>query len=1606
VRSGDPGAPPIGRPISRTQAQVVDRHLRPVPLGAAGELCLGGAGLARGYLGRPDLTAERFIPDPFGVAPGGRLYRTGDLVRWRPDGRLDFLGRLDHQVKIRGFRIELGEIETALGEIPAVRETVLLVREDAPGERVLVAYVAPAAGCRLKSGELRKWLSRRLPEFMVPSRVVILDELPRTPNGKVDRAALPAPDRSAGAVGCAAPCTLTEEVLTGIWEDLLGREGVGSDADFFELGGHSLLATRLIFRIHRSFGVELAVRDVFERPTIAQLGGAIDEALQGERVATAPIEPAPRSQPLVVSFAQERLWFVDRLAPGRADYNLPLALRVTGGLDLAVFTQALREVVHRHEALRTTFAELDGHPAQVVGPPGEIDVPVVDLSGLPAPRCDDAVAALLREEAGRPFDLRRGPLLRSLVLRAPAEHAILIVLHHIVGDAWSLEILRRELSRLYSAYAAGELSPLAPLPIQYADFAFWQRQWLRGERLEERLSYWRERLCGAPPLLELPSDRPRPPFRTSRGAQQRASLPANLVPPLAALSRSRGASLFMTLLAAFQALLSRWTGALDLCVGAPIAGRDRPETEDLIGFFVNLLVLRTNLGGDPDFADLLDRIREVTLGAYAHRELPFEKLVDELRPERNLGHSPLVQVIFTADVGRPSAVAPAPESWSLHGGTAKFDLTWMVQEERGRLSASLEHSTDLFDTTTIRRLLGAYEILLEGIAANPRSPLAALPLLSEGERHQILVEWNDTGARWSEERPVHERVLAVAAVAPEEVALVQGRERMTYGELAERSERLACSLCAHGVGPEVVVAVCAERSLELVVGWLAALRAGGAYVPLDPAHPDERLAGMLADSGARVLLTQRRLAPRLAGAGAEVILLDSAWEVPAAPLTRRSPLPEELAYLIYTSGSTGRPKGVEVTHGTLSNLLAWHESVYGITRASRATQVAGLGFDAAVWEVWPYLARGASLHLAEPETIGVPERLRDWLVEQGITVSFLPTPLAEAVLTLSWPETAALGHLLTGGDRLHGEAPAGLPFRLINHYGPTESTVVSTYGTVGVEPSGTLPSIGRPIANLTVYVLDAKGREVPLGAPGELSVGGGGLARGYRGSPVLTAERFVPDPFGSSPGGRLYRTGDRVRYLTDGRLMFLGRLDDQVKIRGVRIELGEIEAALARHSGVAESAVVLREDRPGDLRLVAYCVPAGRPAPRPDELRELVRCFLPESMVPQACVLLEALPLSANGKVDRKALPAPAPGSGDGPLPPRDTLEAALARLWCEVLDLPTVGVRDDFFALGGHSLLAVRLLAGIERRFRVTLPVATFFAAPTVERLAAVLRGPHRTGPEPCRILLRSGAPEPPLFLVHPGGGHVFAYAALARRLREERPIYGFQARGWSPGQPADRTIEAMSTRYLGELRAAHPEGPCLLGGWSLGGLVAYEMACRLAEEGREVPLLALLDTTLELAADPADLEDEAVLAVSFVQDLGLTPGRGAVSAERLRRLKPGRRLSRLYNEALRRGVVAPDLGLRRFSELFELFRIHARAARDHVPGRYAGKVHLLAARNVPVGRLPAGDTGWRELAREVEICTVDGDHFSLLREPYVSGLAERLDTLLANAVLEREER
>ncbi|MEV7290976.1 amino acid adenylation domain-containing protein [Streptomyces microflavus] len=1481
---GDSADRPEGRPVRGSRAYVLDSSLRPVPAGVTGELYIAGPCLAIGYLGRPDLTAERFVADPFGAlhgVPGGRMYRTGDLVRRRDDHTLEFLGRSDDQVKIRGFRIELGEIQARLAAHPQVAAAAVIARETGHGKRLL-AYAVPVkdSGTAPTPNALRDHLAAALPEHMVPATVTLLDALPRTANDKLDHRALPDPEPLSPAIGAevvgeSGPHT---EIVRGLYADVLGiAEPPAAEAGFLDLGGHSLLAARLAARVREHFGVPFSIADVFRHSTAAAIAAQV-RTRSGAATASVPLSPLPRTGPLPLSPAQQRLWFLHRLEGPSPTYNIPLVLSVNGPLDRDALQLALHDLVDRHETLRTVYpptdngpgADGDGTPHQVILPPGhEAARPVLRLA---EPGSD------LTEAVRHCFDLAAEPPLRTVLFSdSPAHHTLLLLLHHIAGDGASTTPLARDLATAYTARVAGSAPAFTPLAGQYVDHAARLQQLLGTPAAptplaEAQLAHWREALAGLPDQLELPTDRPRPPVATSAGDTVPFALDATTHEALRRVARAHGATVFMTVQAGLAALLTRHGCGTDIPLGTPVAGRDDDTTAGLVGFFTNTVVLRTDTSGDPGFGALLDRVRTTTLAAYEHDALPFDHLVEALNPPRSLARHPLFQVMLAWQSIADGPAAFGPDATArlaaVPSGTAKFDLTLNAGElAGGGIAGFLEFRTDLFDRTTAQALADRLARLLTAAAAEPETPVGLLPVLGEDEVHRALVEANGVPA----DRPVPLTLTEVYEVAarrhPERVAVSCAGESLTYAQLSSRAQSLARLLASRNIGPGSIVALALPRSLDLVAGLLAVSLSGAAYLPMDPDYPADRLAYMLEDARPAALITDAATADRLPAHELPLITVDEAAGFPDGPLSqsdRTRPLsPQDPAYVIYTSGSTGRPKGVVVTQHNVTRLMTATEHWFAFGPDDVWTLFHSYAFDFSVWELWGALLYGGRVVVVPHLTSRDPQAFLRLLADERVTV-LNQTPSAFYQLAAADREAPghnlALRYVVFGGEALelgrladwytrhHENAPT-----LVNMYGITETTVHVSYLALdrATAASAISSTIGVNIPDLRVYVLDDRLQPVPPGVTGEMYVAGQGVALGYLGRPDLTAGRFVADPFAhlfGESGTRMYRSGDLARRRADEALEYFGRGDQQVKIRGFRIELGEIEAVLAAHPEVADVAVVVREDVPGDKRLVGYVVSAPGTDPVPGELREHAAALLPVHMVPSAVVVLDRLPLTGNGKLDRKALPAPGVPVGGGGRAPRTVREEQLCSVFAEVLGLPSAGVEDNFFDLGGHSLLAVRLAGRIRAAFGIEVSIGTVFQAPTPAALDAALDISREDDPLDVLLPLRPARPgdRSPVHCVHPAGGLSWCYAGLIRHLPADVPIYGLQAQGVGEAtadEPLPTTLEELAAHYASRIREVQPEGPYRLLGWSTGGIIAHAIAAHLQEAGHEVELLAILD-------------------------------------------------------------------------------------------------------------------------------------------------------------------
>jgi len=1949
---------PIGRPIANTQLYVLDAQLELVPPGVPGELWIAGAGVARGYRFRPDLTADRFRPDPFSATPGARMYKTGDRVRRRADGVLEFLGRFDDQLKLRGHRIEPGEIEAVLARHPAVREAVVILREDRPGDQRLVAYVVPDAaqarrgseaeqwqsehvaqwrmmfeenyrqpgpgddptfniigwnssydGQPMPAADIRQWLDdtvaqlradrpsrvleigcgsglilfalaphcteytasdlsaataervaqlaaerglsqvhvrqgeatdftgvtragydlvvinsvvqyfsgpehllkvlegaiaatapggtvfvgdvrslpllaayhasvqffqagdevpreeladrlrrqlareeelvidpdffvalRRhfpevvavelrprigtavneltkfrydvllrigrapatvapahrlsppvaqglardlrtlawlegqgdgglgtvgelraalaaesappppvrspeqggggdpslplatftnnpqqakltrtlvpalrthlrgaVPDYMVPAAFVLLDRLPLTVNGKVDRKALqpPAAEANPAETVYVPPRGPEEEMLAGIWADVLGLPRVGVEDNFFTLGGHSLLAAQIVARVRDVAGKQIPLATLFAHPTIAGLAEAL-----GGAAAPAPVQAIARGNrtaALPLSFPQERLWFIEQLAPGAPTYHVPVLLQLAGELDSAALTRALTELRRRHESLRTVFSTEQGRGVQRIQPAGALDLPCEDLTAVPEADRADTARARAAAEALRPFDLMHGPVLRARLYKlGPVEHWLLAATHHLVSDGWSMSVIVRELGALYAAFRCGGRSPLPEPTLQYGDYARWQRNWLQGEELERRLAYWRQQLA-EPPTLDLPLDFPRPAVLSGRGQRVPFTLSTSATEALQALARSHGATPFMVVLAAFAAWLRRETGQDDLVIGTSVANRQRREFEPLVGFFVNTLALRVETADDLAFADLVGRTKDICLGAYAHQELPFETVVEAVATRRDLSRTPLFQVMLVL-LNLPPAelalddlrIAELP----LPAETAKFELMLLLQETPGGIAGAWEFSTDLFTKETVTRFGRHLATLLEAAVERPTAPLRALPLEAPAETRRRLELWNEAARQPFPATTVAQEIEATVARAGARLALRQGERTLTYAELNAQANQLAWHLRGLGVTRDAPVALLFERSPEAVVAMLAVWKAGGFFVPLNPDDPLDRLNQLLDELQPAAVLAQEALLDRLPSLFAYVLAVDS-QAAAYADERRDNPPPvttaEDVAYVMHTSGSTGTPKGIAVPHRAIVRLVA-RPNFMSIAAEDAVLQYAPLSFDASVWEIWLPLVHGARLEIAPPGPASLAD-LGRLLQERGISAAWFTAGLFHQLIDHQLPAFAGLRQVLAGGDALsvpHVQklASAHPHLRIINGYGPTENTVFTCCHTVRAAATLTTSvPIGRPVSGTSVWIVDAHGQPLPVGVPGELVTGGAGLARGYFRQPAATTERFVPDPFAPGTGARLYRTGDRARWLPDGSVEFLGRLDQQVKLRGFRIELGEIETALRQHPDLRD-AVVQVQGSGAEKQLVAYFTCGAGEPPEVVALREFLGARLPDYMVPAAFVRLDQLPLGRNGKVDRRALPAPDPALLEraAGLGPRTPLEARLARIWADVLGLPGVGVRDQFFDLGGHSLLATRLLAEVEARLGAKVSLNLLFERGTIEAMAQALEAGTGAAFSPLVTLKPEGS-HLPFFCVHPGGGSVLSYFDLAASFPADRPFYALQAAGLDGSTPPLRSVKEMAAFYLKAIRERFPQGPYHLGGHSFGASVAFEMARHLAAEDPQLlGSLVLLD---HLAPDQArasiDHEPSESEALEFMaHQIGAHFGvEFSLPAAELAWRTPAERIEYFLVRAREAGLAPPGATAAMVAGLVAVYQANLHALLEYRPGELRHDLTLVRTAGFAAATADRPTAGWEHLVRgQITLLDAGGDHNSMLRPPHVADLALRL--------------
>ncbi len=1614
------GLVPIGKPIANTQVYVLDENRRSVPAGDVGGLYIGGDGLARGYWGRPEITEERFIPNPF--PSGGRLYRTGDLVRQLPEGNLEYLGREDQQIKLRGFRIELGEIESVLEQQTGVRQAVVIVREDEPGDQRLAAYVVSGTPGNVTA--LREALAARLPEYMVPSAFVFLDALPLTPNKKVDRKALPVPDNEA-FIHSEPVGTETQRKIAVIWQALLRVPEVNLHDNFFALGGHSLLIVQVQSRLRQEFSRELSIAELFERPTVAQLAELLDGLNETAAVPVPaaegpPMERVAREGALPLTSAQLRLWFLDQLTPESAAYILPMSARLRGKLDVAVVEKTISEIIRRHEALRSVFPATNGSPSQLVLPPAAASIPVTDLAGIPLADREAKAREIAAADVRKPFDLSKGPLFRARLLKLDEEdHALVISIHHIVFDAWSVEVFWREFSALYSAFREGKLSPLAEIPIQMVDFASWQKHSLEGDARQSHMAYWLQQLAESPPALELPADKPRLKLEAPRGARKTLRLPLKLCERLKSLSQGEGASRYMTMLAALNILVYRLSGQDDVLVGTPIAGRNRVELEQMIGFFVNTIVVRSHLAGSLSFRELLAQVRNTVLDGHAHQDMPFEELVEALDTKRDLSRTPLFQIFFNHLSGEITRVRiPGLEVEPLleFELESKFDLTIYVSEhnEHDALYLALVYNMDLFDETRMGILLEQYCGLLEQICDDPDGAVGEYSLVTPSTRERIPDPTVPLPLRPSV--LAHSKFVRSAQEAPGRTAIVEADARWSYGRLDSLSAGLAAWLRAHEVGPGDTVAVYGDRCASLVLAMLGTLRAGAAFCILDPSYPAARLANCVRAARPKAWL---RIAEPDPPAELEAAIAETAGNcrltIPrgrgAFSLPQLSgrmslspePHPDSPAYVTFTSGTTGEPKCIRGTHRPILHFVDWHVRQFELKDTDRFSMLSGLAHDPLLRDIFTPLSIGATLSIPSQEDITSPGRLAEWMEQEQITVAHL-TPAMSALMattmSATWEESEeamplpALRYAFFGGDALTSSDITNLrrlapQVQCVSFYGATETPQAMAWHRIEAadadSPGRPIP-LGAPIPDVQILILNGAGQMAAVGELGEIHIRTPYLSQGYINDDALTAEKFLANPFTSQNGDRIYRTGDLGRYRPDGLIEFAGRADRQIKIRGYRIEPGEIEGVLAAHPGIVECAVVAREARTGGNELAAFFVPRSGQTLLAEDLRAHLRKLLPEYMLPVALAALARLPLTPNGKVDRRALSLRIDDGGravESHALPTNQIERTMLEIWREVLDNGAIGVFDNFFELGGHSLSATRLIARLRSAFQIDLPLKCIFIEPTIAGLAVHIRYDSASQRYSymseiprwnCLVPAQPRGTRTPFFFVAGYQGADDTLLVLSRfisHLGLDQPVYGFRPRWMEGAGQAYASVEEAASEFLSDLRTLQPKGPYLLGGHCVGGIVALEMAQQLTKQGEEVKLLALLDTER-----PTGMR-------AFLANVRLGWQRAGHIADVLSQIVHSRERSKLIAEVVGRKFKTnrPQPAEHSLRDRLYALRIGYRRLMYQYSARpYSGRITLIV--NEEQYRFDR-DMGWKGVARGgLNAYPLPGDHHTLLVE------------------------
>ncbi len=1616
------GYVPIGKPLDNTKLYVLNRKLVPVPVGIPGELYIGGDGLSPGYLNLPEMTDERFILNPFGTHPEEKIYKTGDLVQYFNDGNLVFLNRVDSQVKIRGFRIELGEIESAISQFQGIKDNVVIVREDTPGDKKLVGYLILNEPEGIDLTDLRHFLTTKLPDYMVPTAFMVMDQFPVTLNGKVDRKRLPAPEETMSQVTAdyVAPVSDTEKQLVSIWSEVLKIENIGITDNFFELGGNSLIAAMLLTRINRVINIRLPMRLLFQKQTIQEIAKELERQkpskdASGSAQTIPHLENSTDVSPL--SPGQKRLWFVENFEPGNRAYNLPFDYKIKGELDPSILEKSFQELINRHESLRTVLKSEEGVPFQKVMDSFDFKLVVVNLDKLPESDRNNAVSKHSMENEMHNFDLETGPLLIVKLLKVKInEWLLLLNIHHVISDGWSVKILVDELGLIYTALKQNMEISLPVLPITYTDFSKWQNEWLKSNDCKKELDFWINELKGAPDLLQLPMDFQRPKNQTYDGDEVNFVLDQQTTGQLRSFSQEHRGSLFLTLLSIFNTLISRYALQEEFLIGIPIAGRIYEEQEYLVGMLINNFPVRITPLDQMTFTEMYEMSRKKFFTAYENQKLPIDRIVEELKVTRTPNISPLFQVMFNFLDMFDEEILLGDSSMVMidkRRHISQFDLSLHIYGTAGKLNCVLEYNTNLFKRSRMERMAGHFMQLVNSLMMKPDQKIRQIPLLTDNEKKVIFEDWNATKVDFPENQCIHQLFETQVTKTPDKVAVRDEKRQMTYTGLNQKANKLARYLHKSGAVEGSLVAICMERSTDILVALLAVQKSGCTYIPLDPIYPKDRLALILEDGNPVVMLTERKLLGSLPETTAKNIFIEEvdAYLNESGENTDFKVTPETIAYLIYTSGSTGKPKGVQIQQRALVNFIASMAKKPGIAADDIMLAVTTISFDIAGLEMYLPITYGASVFVASHETSMNPDLLIERIEDTGATI-LQATPVTFRMLnSAEWGGSKKL-KILCGGEAM----PKELAYDLIrkceelwNMYGPTETTVWSTVEKVVINDNDKIGyiNLGKPIDNTFVYVLNPEFQPIPVGYPGELFIGGDGLAKGYFNLPEMTRDKFLPDPFAKVPGARMYRTGDLVQQTEEGKLEFLNRVDSQVKIRGFRIELGEIESALTQWDTIKDNVVIVREDTPGDKKLVAYIIKKDQGETDLVELRQFLKTKIPEYMVPTAFVFIEQFPLTPNGKIDRKALPSPlevAPQEAKAYVGPRTEIENKLAKIWEDVLKVPRIGIDENFFEIGGHSMLAVTLMVKIEKELGTRLPLSVLFDHSNIEEMAKLLDKKEDQVSWGSLVPIRSKGSKKPLYLVHGAGLNLLLYTTIVAHLDPDQPVFGLQAKGLDGVDEPLYTIEGIAAYYNAEIMKVDKSGSYALAGFSMGGQLAYEMARQLVEAGQKVSFLGVFDTVSENASD---------MHIPFLKRYYLRMDRLFhqvfwITGTFLK-LPVNKKLefAKAKYKSIKQKITKDDYKLKpegvsvgKQSELPKyLHKVHKAnyiALEKYILPPYPGRLHLFRATDQKFYIKDPVCYGWDEFVDEVVILHIPGEHSTIFAPPNDKIFAEALQKCL----------